>query len=497
MNSKLSSILVQEQKRYTLQKLSETFGVSEEQVVPIVRKLKEFGVLKTVKATDEQRDMSELLEEDVSVADVEVGDSLYYYIFTFVGIIVAGRFVIKSYPKYIKESNPVTELKLVLKVLEKFNSSNEVVRLFNEANDNKAFNLLAILLFFIRDYYENGSYRNTEMIIETNGQGEIRWEKTINETFALISNNRPYYTDLQTIRRVDNDYDYIKRLHECVITRASKDLKDAGLLDLFEISEVNLSDESLEDFGDKEYILYRISRELNVQFISWKQLILKALYAFVSNSGHLADNDQLSIFGTTSFNLIWEYICGTILYNKLNAPLEDIKHDLPAPLAEKYRNYNGKPNASLLDIIEKPLWTYSGRFASDTLKPDIVSIEKIGDRYVFAILDAKYYTPTLEKDCLPKNQPGIESITKQYLYQLAYSDFIKEHGFAEEDVRNSFILPTEKPDELEKGAVCMEMFESLDIFPKLKSIQVRFIQASVVYKKYLASRKMSLTELNL
>ena len=198
MIPKLTSVLVQEQKRYSLQQLSAICGISEERLVPIVRKLKEFGVLKTVKAKDEQRDMSELLEEDVSVADVDVGDNLYYYVFTFVGIIVVAGFVFESYPKYIKKSDPATELKLILKVLEKYGSEkNEVVRLFNETNESKSFNLLAILLFFLRDYHENGSYRNSEVIIETNGRGEILWEKTINETFALICRNRPYYTDLR------------------------------------------------------------------------------------------------------------------------------------------------------------------------------------------------------------------------------------------------------------------------------------------------------------
>ncbi|MBQ0071941.1 MAG: LlaJI family restriction endonuclease, partial [Spirochaetales bacterium] len=255
MSTNLSSVLVQEQKRYTLQQLASYCRVSEERIVPVVRKLKEFGVLKTVKAKDEQHDMSELLEEDVSVADVEVGDNLYYYVFTFVGVIVVSGFVFKSYPKYLKKKDSVAELKLILKVLDKYNSQNEIVRLFNETNESKAFNLLAILLFFLQDYYENGSYRNSEVIIETNGQGEIRWDKTINETFALISNNRPYYTELQTMKRVDDDSDYFRRLHECVITKASKDLDGAGLLGLFELPEADLSDEELDDFGDKEYIL--------------------------------------------------------------------------------------------------------------------------------------------------------------------------------------------------------------------------------------------------
>ena len=495
MNTKLSSVMVQEQKRYTLQQLASRCDVSEERIVPVVRKLKEFGILKTVKAKEDQNDMSELLEEDVYISDVCVGGDLCYYVFAFVGVIVVSGFVFKCYPKYIKTKDPAEELKLVLKVLDKYNSQNEIIRLFNETNESKAFNVLAILLFFLQDYYENGSYRNSEVIIETNGNGEIRWDKTINETFAIISNNRPYYMELQTIKHVDDDRDYFRRLHECVITKASKDLYDADLLGLFELQEAELSDEELEDFGDKDYILYRISRELNVQFNSWKQLVLKALYAYVDNSGHLADIDCISIYGTTSFNLVWEDICGTVLNNRLGTPLKNL--ELPNPLTEKYRKFDGNAKATLLDIIERPLWTFTGKTADKTFRPDIISIEKVGGRYMFVILDAKYYTPLLVEGKTPKNQPGIESVTKQYLYQLAYSDFLNAHGFEEDCIRNCFILPTENPEEKEKGDVHMQMFETLSTTPSLKRIQVRYLEAAMVYEFYLNSMKMNLSSLNL
>lgn len=39
--------------------------------VPLIRKLKEYGVLKAVKASDAQRNMSDLLDEDIEVADAK------------------------------------------------------------------------------------------------------------------------------------------------------------------------------------------------------------------------------------------------------------------------------------------------------------------------------------------------------------------------------------------------------------------------------------------
>ncbi|WRK55192.1 winged helix DNA-binding protein [Coprobacillaceae bacterium CR2/5/TPMF4] len=49
------SEFVREQKRYTQKELCNILMCNEEQVVPLIRKLKEFGVLKTVKSSDKQK----------------------------------------------------------------------------------------------------------------------------------------------------------------------------------------------------------------------------------------------------------------------------------------------------------------------------------------------------------------------------------------------------------------------------------------------------------
>lgn len=122
----------------------------------------------------------------IEVADIEVGEDEYYYVFTFVGVIVVAGHVLKCYPKYLLHSNQLKEeLRQVLKVLEKYNTKEQIVRMFNDSSESSAFNLLAVLLFLLQDYFENGVYNNTEDIIESNGSGEILWDKTINETFTM------------------------------------------------------------------------------------------------------------------------------------------------------------------------------------------------------------------------------------------------------------------------------------------------------------------------
>ncbi len=480
------SAFVREQKRYTQKDLCQILDCPEEKSVRIIRKLKEFGILKVVKASEIQREMSDLVDEDIEVADVEIGANEYLYVFTFVGVIVVSGRVLKCYPKYLLSADtPADEMVQIIKVLEKYNSKEQIIRMFNESSESSSFNLLAVLLFLLQDYYENGSYSNTDDIIESNGAGEILWDKTINETFTLISGNRPYYVDLQTKRRITDDYDYFKRLHECVLTRASKELEDAGLLNIFEISGVDLSEEELDDFGDDETILYNIERELNTQFNTRKQLVLKTIYAYIDHSGSLYDTDCLSLFGTNSFNLVWEKVCADIMDNQLGIPLGLLK--LPIPL--KQSKYSKK--TKLIDLIEKPLWTATGKTASDTLIPDLITIARVNGETQFIIFDAKYYNAKLVENNAPKGHPGIESVTKQYLYQLAYQEFIDDHGFSA--VRNCFLMPTEEDAIIDKGEASMKMLSGLG----LQNIKVRFLPARDAYECYLSGRKMDISKLKL
>lgn len=479
------SAFFREQKRYTHNELCDKLQCSEEKLVSVIRKLKEFGIIKAVKKTDMQRDLSELLDEDIEVSDVEVSDNRFFYVFTFVGVIVVDGRVLKCYPKYLLSKNePIQELKQVMKVLEKYNSKDQIVQMYIESDENSSFNLLAVYLYLIQDYYANGVYNDIEDIIENNGTGEILWDRTLNETFTILYNNRPYYSELQTKKRINDDYNYFKRLHECILTRVSKELEEADLLNLFEITEIDLTDDELDEFGDKEYIIYRIENELNQQFNTRKQILLKTIYSYLSNEGTLLDNDGLSLFGKNHFNTVWEKVYSEILDNQLEVPLGSLK--LPVPLIEGYDR-----KAKLIDLIEKPSWKITGKTAKDTLIPDLITINKTKDKHQFIIFDAKYYNAHLVAGVTPTGQPGIESITKQYLYQLAYQQFIEDHKFT--SVINCFLLPTEKEEVEDKGEVEMKILSSLN----LQNIIVRLVPAVEVYDLYLFGRKMNIDYLKL
>ena len=219
----LKSAYIREQKRYTQGELVKLFVGDESEIIRILKRLKEYGVLKVVKASDEQKTLTDLIEEDIEVADVEAGENEYLYIFTFVGVItVAGR-IIKCYPKYLLHTEePVSEMKQIIKVIEKYNGKEQIIRMVNDTTDSAAFNMLAVMLWMLQDYFENGSYSSSKDIIEINGTGEILWDKTINETFAVINDNRPYYQDMYTRKRVNDDQDYFKRFMSVCLQSAQK-----------------------------------------------------------------------------------------------------------------------------------------------------------------------------------------------------------------------------------------------------------------------------------
>jgi len=484
------SVFLREQKRYSQEELVRAFECSEEKTVHILKRLKEYGVLKAVKASETQKNLSDLAETDIEIADVEVGENEYLYVFSFVGVITIEGRVLKCYPKYLlNAAAPKDELKQVLRVLEKYNSREQIVRMYNETSDSSAFNMLAVMLFLLEDYYEYGAYTNTQDILESNGAGDILWDKTINETFTLLSNNRPYYPELLTMRRINDDFDYFKRLHECVLTTCTKELKDADVLDLFDIMGVEISDEKIDDFGEKEYILDRISKELNVQFNTRKQRLLKTLYAYIAHSSALDDMDCFSMFGTNSFNLVWEKVCAEVFDNQLNKLIGGLS--LPIPLRDSYFSLR---HEELINLIDKPQWSgfdANGdsyiKTAQDTLIPDIISI--CDNKFI--IFDAKYYNLQMEADKDLRGQPGIESITKQYLYQLAYQDFICVHQF--EAVRNCFLMPTDKDEVIIKGEATLSMLSKLGLEP----IQIRLLPAKDVFEHYLNQKRYSIELLKL
>jgi len=484
---------IQEQRRYTKFKLLETFDCSEKKLISILRKLKEYGIVKSVKFSKDQENRFELLNEDVIITDISEKKDDFYYVFTYVGIVVIKNFVIRCFPKYLFDNeNSKENLKEIVKVIEKYNSKEEIIYLENQIDDTEVFNLLSLMLFLIDDYHKNGIYTNIHNVINVNNNGEILWDKTINETYALIIDNTPYYVDLYTKNSRKDDLNYFKLLHEIILTKCSKELEKADLLDLFDLTSVELTDISLEDFDDDKTILYKINQEIRSEYNSHKQILLKTFYAYISNKHfELGDFDCFSMYGTTSYNLIWEKMCSFVLNDQKGVQLKYLK--LPVPIKEGYDE-----TKTLSSIIDKPIWygldPEKGQFerkSQYTLKPDILTIYENGDEFEFIILDAKYYNLQLEYDLGLKGQPEIESITKQYMYELSFQKFVKDHNFSR--TKNCFLFPTEKDEIINKGYVELNFLHNVP----LENIQLILLPAALINKLYLNGEFLDLSLLKL
>ena len=196
---------------------------------------------------------------------------------------------------------------------------------------------------------------------------------------------------------------------------------------------------------------------------------------------------------TFSFNLVWEKVCAEVMDNQLQKPLGGLR--LPVPLTEQYRALRHK---KLIELIDKPQWAGTTsrdetfvKQAEDTLIPDLVAIVNNGEEFQFIIFDAKYYNIQLEYGKKLRGQPGIESITKQYLYQLAYQDFVEAHNIG--SVKNCFLMPSQD-DQIEyTGTVSLAMLSKLG----LQDIQVRRLPAKAMYDYYLKNKRMDISLLKI
>ena len=449
-------------------------------MVTLLKKLKEYGILKSL-SSNNQQDLSDLIEEDnFDIMDVEKDDCVY--VFKYVGIIIISNYVIKCYPKYVRKNGIVeNDFKQIIQVIKKYkNSKKQSIHFQKEHNETSNFNMLSIMLYLIEDYYQHGLYTNSISIIESNGSGEILWDKTINEVHALIQKNRPYYLDYYTKKNIVNNQDYFRILHEIVLTKCSKALKNADLMELFDLTQINLNDRNFVDFDDLNHILYKLNQEIYVQFNDRKKSILIAMYDFITNeNSYIGDLNSLNVYGTNAYNLVWEEMCGCVIDNKRDVSL----YDLNLPMDKIIENYVKKD--TLLSIIEKPNWVSESESEfGKRLIPDSITFNEEGNTLEFIIFDAKYYN-------WPNHKPGIGDIIKQYLYELAYKKFIELVGF--DDSKNCFLFPFDG-DEIENwGYVELKMLNNLG----LKNIEVRLLPAKHINALYLENKKLNLSELNL
>lgn len=491
MDNKVYSAFFRELQPYTFSQIKESLGIDDyEQLKRLIRTLKAYNILKTVKS--EKLDYENLSDQDCVFANVKPDSDSVVYVFKFVGIVLLRDTVIKCYPKYIDTCDQKIiedSLILALKALERYNTNKiQELSLYNGDDFEKDFNKLELALFLLRDYFIHGLYSNQEEVIEINGEGEYLFDKTVEQNMAIMQDGLPYYVEIFTRRNREDDTDYFRQLHKCILNECSSDLKKTGLLDIFALTSIEFPESKLEYFGEKEYILNRISSELGNQFITHRQTLLKTLYTFIESEYGNETDLNLELLGTNSFNLVWEKACGAIFGNLLDAEIKNLVKEKKLP---EIHNSKFDSNDKIIELIEKVRWEFNEKVleATETLEPDVVTIDE--KEKGFYILDGKYYLINIDDQMRIYNQPGIQDVVKQFAYQKAYQDFIKEYKF--NIIANAFLFPQrysvtqkKKHDILNIGTVNLDLMQFY-AFKLLAPIQVLQLNPQFVFEKYITN----------
>ena len=493
-------VYIKEGFGYTLNQLETIIMQNSEVVKNILDKLSASKLLK--KGKDNSIDVNDIDEyEDDN--PYENTDIIKYY-FTLVGVLHFKLYNILfiSYPKYIdidvnlqEDSKEVIHEKMtkIFKVLEKYESNkNKDINSVIEIDENSNFDNLELKRYLIDDFQKNGTYENDINIIENNGVGTILWDKTVNEINPIFKNKKPYYTDIYTQKSVNERNNFFKKIHKSILSDCSMTLEQLNLLKLFSINPIYFDDTNMIDLEDDQlinYLEYRINQELRVQFNSRKQRILNLLLIYVKQYNFSTEKSDFSWMGTNSFNLVWEEVCSKIFNNQLEKSIKEIFEDKCDEKIIKY-NEDFQNQQRLKELISKPNWYKYDRDneknneyieAFNTLIPDIVTYT---DESLY-IFDAKYYCINYEKDNNKiTKQPGIESITKQYLYQQAFSNRLQKDIIKKDIIiYNSFLVPTDTVEDLRISfTVVLDFMKALG----LADIHVISVPVEKAYDKYLS-----------
>lgn len=467
---------VRELKPYSVAALAGEFGMESWRAFHVIEGLMARGIVRY--RTDKSAKDTDAFDEDGAKDDER-------YQFNFVGIVMVAGIVIIAYPKYFKEVVPSRdELRQVMRLLKR-DAGRAIVPTLSDDGEQTD-DRLPVMLALLELYAEYGVYSNYVEGRELNGSGTIDWGRTISNHLPLLSGGRPIYVEYETRKTLRDESDFITRLHRAVLTECSRQLFDAHVGDLLSLDEAELSDEEVSDFGDSETLEWRLERERDSQFIDWKVVVLDLLRRYLLNRESTTEHDEISALGSSSFFHLWEMACKTAFGDELDSKLEKLGFPLKGEWIERKRD-------TLLGIIESPKWEQrrDERYVEcdpvATLIPDTIAFATDDDgRRVFAIYDAKYYVPEVARKI--EKQPGLEPVTKQFLYQSAYKDFVLDHGF--DYVVNAFLVPSAENELKELARVSFPKVMGEVEPPFSNYIHMWALPASAVFEAYLRGERI-------
>lgn len=460
----------------TYHEFIQLFHINEDEAPAVIDRFLRYNLIRPLNSPFNKNRVLEISERDTSPRYAKDQPPQKFRV-EFVGIVSWKEITLFSYPKFYGDKIPSShDLRLILSVLENFNSRRE--NSYEHKPDLPTLNagLIPTLLFLYFDFTEYGLYTTYQQNVTLNGTGEIDWNRTINNSTPTIVGNSPIYFDYWTRRNDIDSKNFVRRIHAAVVSEASQQLKSLGLLELLQLTEVQPSNESINDIGSVEFLLSTVQRDLATQFNSRNIALLQTIYAFLKGSATVSYDIELRFYCSTSFHVVWEDVCSSVLGNQLRSPLSSI-----SGLAKTWNHYDD--GTTLMDLIDRPQWSAIddiGPFSvssSSTLIPDIVSIYCGDNDTTLNIFDAKYYCPEISRSRVAK-APGVADVSKQYLYQLAFDDFIKCANITK--IHNAFVFPSLSYSRNPEQTVSLNMLSVIGLEP-IKYIYVDAIEFFLLY----------------
>ena len=309
--------------------------------------------------------------------------------FKYVGIITYNEKVLFIFPKYIDKEDSeldLQEFKPILKLLKEYSKTekldNEELETLGLDLENEYTNKISLLVHILDNYIENDIYYNEMVTDEYNGEGEILWDKTVDNITPFIINGKVIYLDFITKLNIVNDTSLITNVHKFIVNECIAFMNNTGL-DLYLDYNLNKIDCNLDNIDDSQFIINKLEREMQLQFNDNKINILKSMISFINKSFSKSNEYNIELFGTRNFYIVWEKLCSRVFKNEFESSESKSKYDkfyINPPIWEDSK----KQNISIDESDE--ISTKKNR-----LTPDILKTCEHNNKKYLLILDAKYY----------------------------------------------------------------------------------------------------------
>lgn len=324
-----------------------------------------------------------------------------------------------------------------------------------ESSEEKRESILELAVRFMRDYLEKGPYVVSRHELERNGPGEIDWETTITQYQPALMEEDPLYMDYDTHQAFPDENYYVTRLQACLVTHWGRKLEELGLATVLRVNVPLLSEDALDRFGDEDYQVVQIIKELGAQFVSSARETLFLMKELIERETETREIGYESLsFGMAGGDHLWEAACAKVFGSELDRRIKDcgIAH-LPPGMSDettfraymphvKWRRGTAEANEAwgdeTLEDVEEAV--------ADPWRLDFIRTWKNGDYITrLVILDAKYYYAKWSEDGRHiERQPGTPDVAKQIFYQMVFKDLVEANPLPDErkiGFVNAFLIP--------------------------------------------------------